>query len=75
MSDASVLRQSLIAMARAVSETDGEKKLIIDEECRFPPPAGCRPVDGVCEFLPDIQGVAHRPERRHRARLDSADVP
>ena len=34
MSDASVLRQSLIAMARAVSDADGEKKLIIDEECR-----------------------------------------
>ena len=34
MSDASVLRQSLIAMARAVSNAEGEDKLRIEEECR-----------------------------------------
>ena len=34
MSDASVLRQSLIAMARAVSNAEGEDKRRIEEECR-----------------------------------------
>ena len=34
VADASVLRKSLLAMARAVSEADGDEKRRIEEECR-----------------------------------------
>ena len=37
--------------------------------------AGRWPMDGVREFLQDLQGAADRCEGRHRARHDAAEVP